>query len=189
MLVYVLIVIIVIMSLTQTILWLIPQSNSHNDMAFHINKNNFSRAVDYWLDKLVLNEMEKNNALEPWCYRLWYYIDETSKKDMADTVKMEFIAPKSKCNNGSLNASLVNKFGGYERIQWWISEFMGGETTSSHDLLVELDKVKLDWDFSSWNPKDKEVQVYKVKISKVAKRSNWTYEALPFYEFVGWRNS
>jgi hypothetical protein len=36
---------------------------------------------------------------------------------MADTVKMEFIAPKSKCNNGSLNASLVNKFGGYERIQ------------------------------------------------------------------------
>lgn len=189
MLVYVLIVIIVIMSLTQTILWLIPQSNSHNDMAFHINKNNFSRAVDYWLDKLVLNEIKKNNALEPWCYRLWYYIDETTKKDMADTVKMEFIAPKSKCNNGNLNATLVNKFGGYERIQWWISEFMGGETTSSHDLLVELDNVKLDWDFSSWNPKDKEVQVYKVKISKVAKRTNWTYEALPFYEFVGWRNS
>lgn len=195
MLLYIIMVIGVIASLIYMISVATPTTDENN-FSMMVNKQTFSKAVDYWLDKLIYDIVNKDEVIKTWCYRLWRFVWTKDKPNTADTVKLEYLADLHKCSPTSYSDELHEKFGDYNKenggLSFFIQEWWNKFDSWGHDLFIQIKESgfgdytkQLIW----WKVQDSWAKIYTVSVYKVD-NTPW-HKSTPtlLYEFTWWRNS
>lgn len=167
------------------------------DIAYRVNKQTYSKAIDYALDKLVFESAEKYEGkvnIKTGCYRLWWFLwntSDSSNKENFDSVKLDFIADENSCNPKNFSEEHKAKFWEINTHNSGLSRFIdnnGQFEASANDGLLMLTKEQFKKWFSDSNPgwEDWDVTVYTATLYHVGDVGSWEYQKV--YEFVWGRN-
>lgn len=173
-------------------------SKEDADIAYRVNKQTFSKAIDYALDKLIFESAEKYDGkvdIKAWCYRLGRFIwnkTDVTKEDSFDSIRLEFIADEASCNPKNFTEEHRSKFWEINVHNSWLSRFIesnGDFESSWNNAMLMITKEEFKKGFSSTQPagENGDVVIYKATLYHVWEVGSGDVEKV--YEFVGGRNS
>lgn len=195
MLLYVLMVLGVIASLIYMIAAATP-TTAENNFSTMVNKQTFSKAIDYGLDKLIFDIVNKETTIKDGCYKLGRFVWDATKKWESDTIKLEYIAPLNVCSEKTFSQQHKEQFWDYNLTNGGLSYFVqdtgnGKYESSSNNLVITVQQEKFNTWYNATTPNGTETGsvIFTIKVFQISDMWNWIYSPSKIYEFTGWRNA